>query len=140
MNNLMLFEIGFKNVINSAGVKYYRNLIEELKANNIEPLVTIFHWDLPQPIQDVGGWPNAEIIEWFADYASICFELFGDLVKYWVTFNEPKQICNDGYGVGTKAPAIHSPHAEYLCAHNLLFAHARTYHLYTDTFKETQNG
>lgn len=135
-----MFLTGFTNKINAAGVSYYRNLIEELKANNIEPLVTIFHWDLPQPIEDVGGWPNSAIIGWYTDYAKLCFELFGDLVKYWTTFNEPKQICNDGYGIGTKAPAIQSPQAEYMCAHNLLLAHAKTYHLYNQEFRRCQNG
>lgn len=131
---------GYSNKINVAGVKYYRNLIKELRDNNIEPMVTIYHWDLPQSIQDAGGWPNPEIIEWYTDYAKACFELFGDLVNYWITFNEPKQICHKGYGTGDYAPLIKSAEAEFWCSHNLLLSHARAYHLYNDTFRKTQKG
>lgn len=100
----------------------------------------MYHWDLPQSIQDAGGWPSKEVINWFTDYARVCFELFGDSVKYWLTFNEPKQACHGGYGSGDLAPVIKSAEAEYLCAHNLLLAHARAYHLYNQTFRESQKG
>lgn len=121
-------------------MKYYRNLIKELRDNNIEPLVTIYHWDTPQPIQDVGGWPNPYSAEWFTDYARVCFELFGDIVKYWITINEPRQICHMGYGDGTLAPAIKSAEAEYLCSHNVILAHASAYRLYNDTYRKKFNG
>lgn len=79
--------------------------------------------------------------DWFADYARICFTLFGDSVKYWLTFNEPKQTCQQGYGSGTKAPAYKSHGiGEYLCAHNLLKAHARAWHIYNTTFRTSQKG
>lgn len=132
--------VGFTNKINNAGVRYYRNLIKELKANNIEPLITLYHWDLPQPLQDLGGWPNKYIIELFIDYARLCFELFGDSVKYWITFNEPHNICHQGYGDAEKAPLLSSPQAEYLCAHHVLLAHANVWHLYNQTFKRSQKG
>lgn len=103
-------------------------------------MVTIFHWDTPQPLQDIGGWTNVEIVEYYADYARICFELFGDLVKFWVTVNEPKHICHDGYGIGSKAPAIVSAQAEFLCSHHVLLGHARAYHIYNDTFRNVQKG
>lgn len=131
---------GYANKINKAGVQYYRNLIKELKANNIEPLITLFHWDLPQSLQDAGGWPNPYIIEWFTDYARICFELFGDSVKYWLTFNEPKQTCHMGYGTAELAPAIKLPQSEYLCSHHVLLSHASVWHLYNQTFRKTQKG
>lgn len=131
---------GYTNKINAAGVQYYKNLINELRANNIEPLVTMYHWDLPQPIQDAGGWPNPYVIEWFTEFARICFEEFGSSVKYWMTFNEPKQICHLGYGTASGAPAIKSPQAEYICSHNVLLAHASVYHLYNQTYRKTQNG
>lgn len=140
LNKSGFYFAGYINKINAAGVKYYRNLINELRDNNIEPLVTIYHWDLPQSIQDVGGWPNSKIIDWYTDYARVCFELFGDVVKYWLTFNEPKQTCHGGYGAGDMAPTIKSAEAEYLCSHNLLLAHARAYRLYNQTFRKTQNG
>lgn len=89
---------------------------------------------------DVGGWPNPDIIEWYLDYARICFTLFGDSVKYWVTFNEPKNICHQGYGSGEKAPLFHSAQAEYLCTHHVLLAHTKTWELYEKTYKKTQKG
>lgn len=126
--------------MNLAGIQYYKNLIQELRANNIEPLVTMFHWDTPQPVQDIGGWPNPYIVELFTEYARICFENFGDSVKYWLTFNEPKQICDLGYGAAALAPVIKSPQAEYLCTHHVLLSHARVWHLYNEYFRKQQKG
>lgn len=132
---------GYTNVINEAGVQYYRNLLTELKANNITPMVTLYHWDLPQPLQDLGGWPNPLLVDLFADYARVAFSLFGNEVKHWFTFNEIKQICQEGYGVGTKAPGIKAEGiAEYRCGHVIIKAHARAYHIYQRLFKEKQAG
>lgn len=131
---------GYSNKINAAAVKYYRNLIQELKENNIKPFVTIYHWDLPQPLQDAGGWPNPYIVEWYTEYARVCFEAFGDLVEYWTTFNEPSEVCHSGYGTAKMAPAIISAEAEYLCSHHVLLSHARVYHLYNNTYKKTLKG
>ncbi|KAJ8936633.1 hypothetical protein NQ314_012249 [Rhamnusium bicolor] len=132
---------GFPNTINKLGVDYYKNLLNELKANNIEPLVTIFHWDLPQPLQEIGGWPNALLVDIFAEYARVAFTLFGDDVRNWITFNEARQICHEGYGIAEKAPAINSPGvAEYKCAHTVIKAHAKAYHIYQNEFKEKQGG
>lgn len=113
---------GFSNKISSAGVIYYADLIKELKNNGIEPLVTLYHWDLPQPLQDAGGWETEDVIDWFADYARICFELFGNDVKYWFTFNEPVITCWGGYGGGEFAPGIESSGiGEYICAHKYYY-------------------
>ncbi|XP_023022880.2 myrosinase 1 [Leptinotarsa decemlineata] len=132
---------GFTNQINDLGVAYYNNLINELKSNNIEPLVTLYHWDTPQAIQDIGGFPNGIIVDLFADYAELCFKLFGDRVKYWMTFNEPKQPCNHGYGSGDYAPGIQSPGiGEYMCSHNVIKAHAKAWHIYNDKFRAEQKG
>lgn len=132
---------GTADNINQAGITYYRNLITALKENGIEPFVTLYHWDLPQPLQDIGGWPNDQIVELFANYSRVAFSLFGDQVKNWMTFNEAKQTCQLGYGYGVFAPGINSDGVDsYKCAHNVLRSHARAYHIYDDEFRATQNG
>lgn len=127
--------------VNQAGIDYYRNLSQELIDNGIEPMVTIYHWDLPQKLQDIGGWPNPELAEHFEYYARVVFENLGDLVQLWMTFNEPKQTCLAGYGGYGGAPDIHrSGIADYLCTHTVIKSHARVYHLYDKEFKEEQGG
>ncbi|XP_028030232.1 myrosinase 1-like [Bombyx mandarina] len=131
----------FPDYINEAGVAYYNNLIDELLKYNIEPMLTIYHWDLPQKLQDMGGWTNPYIIDWYADYARVLFQKFGDRVKNWITINEPKEICFQGYAIGTLAPAYTmSGVADYLCGKNVLLAHAKAYHIYDKEFRPTQNG
>lgn len=75
--------------VNQAGVDYYNKVIDLLIANEIKPFITIFHWDTPQPLEDVGGWTNEEIVDDFVNFASLAFSLFGDRVRDWLTFNEP---------------------------------------------------
>ncbi|CAG9836032.1 unnamed protein product [Diabrotica balteata] len=136
-----LLPLGLNLEVNQAGVDYYKNLIKALKAANIEPYVTLFHWDLPQFLEELGGWPNPEIVSWYSEYAKLCFELFGDDVKHWMTFNEPKQTCTNGYGTGVYAPSTKSPGiGEYMCIHNVLRAHAAAYHIYDKEFRFKQNG
>lgn len=104
-------------------------------------MVTLYHWDLPQPLQDLGGWTNDRIAIYFEQYANICFSLFGDRVKTWVTINEPKSMCLDTYNDGKNAPGIISPGVgSYLCGRTVLLAHARAYHLYDKVYRPTQNG
>lgn len=131
----------FPDKINEAGVQYYNNLIDEMLKYNIQPMITLYHWDLPQKLQEMGGWANPHIVDWFGDYARTVFQLFGDRVKYWITINEPYQVCNQGYGDVIKAPVLNSKGvAEYMCAKNLLLAHARAYHIYDEEFRPNQDG
>ena len=78
-----------KGKINSKGVEFYDNLINELLENEIEPIITLYHWDLPSSLQAIGGWENRDIINAYVEYASFMFDHFGDRVKKWITFNEP---------------------------------------------------
>lgn len=132
---------GFANVVNPLGIQYYRNLIDELHKYNITSMVTIYHWDLPQKLQDIGGWTNAHIVDYYTDYANILFKNFADKVKYWVTFNEPMQTCLEGYGGTYRAPLLNRHGiAEYLCAHNVLKAHANVYHLFDKQYRSNNGG
>nr|CAD7448184.1 unnamed protein product [Timema bartmani] len=127
--------------LNQAGIDHYNNVINELLANDIQPLVTIYHWDLPQYLQDLGGWVNPILVDYFEDYARVLYTEFGDRVKWWLTFNEPL-VFSYGYSVGSGfAPAVDAPDVgNYLASATILKAHARAYHLYDDEFRAEQNG
>lgn len=131
---------GLPNEINQKGIDYYDNLVNALLAKGIKPMVTMYHWDLPQRLQDIGGWANPRIVNIFRDYARVLFDSLGDRVTLWTTFNEPKQVCQSSYG-GQGAPSLGSSGlADYQCAHNLLKAHAKAYHLYNEEYRATQKG
>jgi len=126
---------------NQAGVDYYNNLINQLLDNNIEPAVTLYHWDLPQTLQLQGGWLNASVADWFEEYSRLCFSEFGDRVKLWITLNEPKETSLQGHGSGTMAPGIVGPGTTaYIAAHNQIRAHARAYRAYYQDFASSQAG
>lgn len=104
-------------------------------------MVTLYHWDLPQYIQDLGGFTNPLIIDYFRLFADVLFENFGDRVKTWITFNEPYTFCTHGYSTGFHAPGVKaSGDGEYLCSHFLLQAHAAAFHLYKSKYFEQQKG
>ena len=132
---------GFVDKVNHIAIDYYNNLLDELLAKNITPMVTMYHWDLPANLQKLGGWTNPTIVEWFTDYAKFLFERFGGKVSYWMTINDPLQICVGGYGTDNQAPFMnYSGIAEYMCTRNLLIAHGQTYHMYDSDFRKLQNG
>jgi lactase-phlorizin hydrolase len=117
-------------------------LINELILHVITPVVTLYHWDLPQPLEDIGVCLNEEVASHFLDFATLAFEKFGDRVQTWITFNEPWVVCWQGYGNAGKAPGnVENPGVNpYLCGHNLLKAHALTYTTYDWTYRKTQGG
>ena len=108
---------------NQRGVDFYRRLVEGLRERGIRPLPTLFHWDLPQALQDRGGWESREVAQRFADYAEIMFRALGGAVPAWLTLNEPKTVVDVGYIAGVHAPGKRDQAAAYVAAHHLLLAH-----------------
>ncbi|XP_016149008.1 lactase-phlorizin hydrolase-like [Sinocyclocheilus grahami] len=136
-----IFPNGYKSSLNQKGVDYYNRLINGLIANNITPMVTLYHWDLPQALQNINGWDNPEMINIFNEYCDFCYATFGDRVKFWITFNEPQTIAWSGYGLGQIPPNVNQPgDAPYRVAHNLLKAHAQVYHTYDEKYRASQGG
>ena len=90
--------------INQAGLDFYHNVIDCCIENGIEPFVTLYHWDLPQELEDKGGWTNREILQWFEEYVAICTNAFKDKVRYWMVLNEPMVFTGGGYFLGIHAP------------------------------------
>ncbi|CAH0774806.1 unnamed protein product [Bemisia tabaci] len=131
---------GDTNIVNQNGIDYYRNLINELRANNIIPMVTMYHWDLPQKLQELGGWTNPIIADYFEAYARVLYKNFGDQVKWWITINEPLEVVS-GYSEKRYAPFLDLYGiGDYLAGHTLLRAHAKAYRLYDNEFRAKQNG
>ena len=105
------------------GLDFYRRLVDGLLEKNITPVITLYHWDLPQHLEDTGGWPERETAERYAEYARIVGEALGDRVKMWTTLNEPFCSAFLGYGSGVHAPGRHEPEAVLKAAHHLNLAH-----------------
>ena len=120
--------------VNEQGIAYYRNLCIELKNHGIQAAATLYHWDLPQYLQDEGGWTNREISFAFLDFAKLCFDRFGDLVDQWFTLNEPYCSAYLGYEVGRHAPGIMDPDMANRAVHHLNLAHG----LAVSAFRETE--
>ncbi|XP_034741972.1 lactase-phlorizin hydrolase [Etheostoma cragini] len=136
-----IFPDGRRTSLNQKGVDYYNRIIDGLLEYNITPMVTIYHWDLPQALQDLGGWDNVEMINIFNDFCDFCFATFGNRVKFWMTFNQPYTIAWSGYGLGQVPPNVKNPGiAPYRVAHNLIKAHAKAYHTYNDKYRKSQGG
>ncbi|CAH2059140.1 unnamed protein product, partial [Iphiclides podalirius] len=132
---------GFSNRVSKAGVTFYNNYIDEMLKYGITPMITLYHWDLPQKLQELGGFVNPLFPDWFEDYARVVFEHFGDRVKHWITFNEPREICYQGYDTVEKAPQLNATGVgAYLCAKSLVLAHAKAYHAYRNDFAPSQGG
>ena len=109
--------------INPKGLDFYDRLVDRLCAANIEPLLTLYHWDLPQALQDEGGWDNRNTAYAFADYTALMVKRLGDRVKYWTTFNEPSVITYIGFLTGEHAPGVKDQRMAYQVAHHLMLAH-----------------
>ncbi|KAG7515632.1 klotho [Solea senegalensis] len=137
-----IFPNGTRGSYNEIGTNYYRTLLKRLKEIRVQPVVTLYHWDLPDHLQQhFGGWSNPELVDIFRDYADFCFETFGDDVKYWITIDNPFVVARHGYGTGVVAPGIKSdPDLPFRVGHNLLKAHAAAWHLYDRHYRPRQQG
>jgi len=109
--------------VNQAGLDFYDSLVDRLLERGIKPFVTLYHWDLPQALEDAGGWPNRATAEAFAEYAGIVADRLGDRVKHWITLNEPWVSSVVGYAIGRHAPGRQDFAAAANATHNLLLAH-----------------
>ena len=107
--------------VNRPGLDFYRRLVDGLHERGIRPLATLFHWDLPQALQDIGGWENRDVAHRFADYAQLMFEALE--VRDWLTINEPKTVVEAGYQQGVHAPGIRDMRRSFVALHHLLLAH-----------------
>ncbi|HEV7974948.1 GH1 family beta-glucosidase [Amycolatopsis sp.] len=109
--------------VEQRGLDFYRRLVDTLLEHGIQPWPTLYHWDLPQALEDAGGWPNRDTAQRFADYAAIVHEALADRVTHWTTLNEPWCSAFLGYATGRHAPGRREPAAAVRAAHHLLLGH-----------------
>jgi beta-glucosidase len=114
-----------RGTVNAAGLDFYDALVDALLKERIRPLITLYHWDLPQALQDQGGWMSRESVDAFVEYADVVTTRLGDRVKYWITHNEPWCIAHLGYDSGEHAPGIKDPAGALRAAHHVLLSHGR---------------
>jgi beta-glucosidase len=136
------FSIGWSRVlpsgrgaVNEAGLAFYDRLVDQLLENGIKPMVTLFHWDLPEALDNQGGWLNRDSADWFADYARVMFRRLDDRVTSWATLNEPWVVSDGGYLHGTLAPGHRNRFEAPIAAHNLLRAHGAAVKAYREEGK-----
>ncbi len=114
-----------EGVVNEKGLQFYSDLVDELRAAGIEPLVTLYHWNLPMWMQEKGGWENGEIAGQFSNYTKIVVERLSDRVSWWMTINEPQCMAGLGYVEGIHAPFFKKPEALKNVTRNILLAHGK---------------
>jgi beta-glucosidase len=109
--------------VNQAGLDFYSRLVDGLLAAGITPFATLYHWDLPQTLQDAGGWPDRATAEAFVEYADVASRALGDRVKHWITHNEPWCVSILSHQIGEHAPGWHDWPAALAAAHHVLLSH-----------------
>jgi beta-glucosidase len=112
-----------RGAVNEAGLDFYDRLIDGLVERNIKPVVTLYHWDLPEALQELGGWANRDTSSRFVDYARVVASRFDDRVSHWLTLNEPWVAAFEGNLLGTHAPGLTDEATAITVAHHLLLAH-----------------
>jgi beta-glucosidase len=126
--------------VNPKGLGFYDRLVDALLAAGIAPNVTLNHWDLPQALEDLGGWPDRRSADWFTDYARVVFEKLGDRVAMWSTHNEPFIVAFLGYATGDFAPGLADWNMGIRAAHHLLLGHGQTVDLFRQSGCKGQIG
>ena len=126
--------------VNQAGLDFYDNLVNALLDAGIRPFITLYHWDLPQALQDKGGWENREIVDTFAEYAHVVSERLGDRVKDWITHNEPWVVAYVGNVWGVHAPGKTDYKSAFRVAHHLLLSHGMAVPIIRKNSTDSQVG
>jgi beta-glucosidase len=139
--------------VNKEGIAFYNNLINELISHGLQPFATIFHWDLPQALEDeYGGFLSPLILDDFKDFAELCYKEFGDRVKHWITMNEPWTFVVNGYVTGALAPGRcsawmnnnctggDSATEPYIVSHHLILCHGAAAKVYKEKYQASQKG
>ena len=114
-----------RGAVNHKGLDFYKRLVDGLLGVGITPMITLYHWDLPAELQDMGGWANRDCAKWFADYACLMFRALGDRVHLWATLNEPWVVMALGYLWGQHAPGIRDIGAAAKAGHHMLLGHGK---------------
>jgi len=118
--------------VNQLGLDFYKRLVDMLIEHNINPVVTLFHWDYPQTLEDRGGWASREAHRWFGDYAEVVYKALGDRVKHWITLNEPWCHAFLGHAAGAHAPGNTNEAEAYKVGHGLLLGHGEAVRRYRE--------
>ncbi len=129
-----------RGTANEAGLAFYDRLIDELLASGIEPWICLYHWDLPQALDELGGWQNRDIAGWFADYAALVARRYGGRVKRLATFNEPSVFTIFGYGFGWNAPGIADKAALHKAIHHVNLSHGRAVEVLRQSVRDASIG
>jgi len=119
-----------RGAVNAGGLGFYERLVDTLLEHGIQPMATLYHWDMPAALDDRGGWLNPDVADWFADYASVMFKRLDDRVKLWATLNEPWVVTDGGYLHGALAPGHKSRFEAPIASHQLLRAHGKAVQAY----------
>jgi beta-glucosidase len=112
-----------RGAVNPGGLDFYDRLVDTLLEKGIQPYPTLYHWDLPQALQDAGGWPNRDTARYFAEYAFIVGQRLGNRLTHWITHNEPFVAAVSGHFIGDHAPGIQDPMATFATGHHLMLSH-----------------
>ena len=129
-----------RGAANDAGLRWYRELAEGLLERGIEPVATLYHWDLPQALQDDGGWAARDTTERFAEYAAIAAEALGDVVAAWITHNEPNVVAFLGHAEGVMAPGLRDWATALRVSHHLLLSHGRAVQILRELSPSSEVG